>query len=382
MKRRSFLGLSGLLSVLAPSLLTASAAWPDSIGSGLTQPVVFGPFDPTAAPCAPPEGLRRVLVFARDNDRDFISGIDYGLARAAADRDLDYEVVNAKNNADAMVQQLQELGRSKVGALVIAPVDAERSAPILQEILSTGAYVGAIVPPPATTILNAPQYRTGTVLAEAAADYVRTRLNGRANVVLLTHDSLQFLSPRFTAMRDVFRGMPDVEIVADISPATVSETGGYEAMTTILLAEPQIDVVLGADTVVLGALQAMRDAGKARPDQFFGGIDGEPAAVAELTQPDSPYKISISLASSIFGYAMGQHAADWIEGRTIPKAIDVLPFALTAANLQAYEADMSDPGKVYRDPERLKNYVTMYGNTCADRKEDYVNFPWSSENPT
>lgn len=380
MQRRSFLGCAGLLAGVPSAFLTASAARSQDVARGLTEPVVFGPFDPMAAPCAPPDGLARVLVFARDNDRDFISGIDFGLSRAAADRSLTYEVVNAMNDAAAMVRQLEDLRERKVGALVIAPVNAEQSAPILQDILESGAYVGAIVPPPATTILNAPQYLTGTVLAEAAADYVRTSLNGRANVVLLTHDSLQFLSPRFTAMRDVFRGMPDVDIVADISPTTVSEKGGYDAMTTILLAEPQIDVVLGADTVVLGALAAMRDAGQARSDQFFGGIDGEPAAVTELTQPDSPYKISISLASSIFGYAMGQQAADWIEGRSIPKAIDVLPFALTAENLDTYRADMADPGQVFRDPARLATYVRMYGNTCADRRDEYVNFPWSSEN--
>ncbi|HEY6918000.1 MAG TPA: sugar ABC transporter substrate-binding protein [Tabrizicola sp.] len=380
MHRRLFLGYTGLAASLPTGLLTASVAWSQASGNGVSEPVVFGPFDREAAPCAPPVGLPRVLVFARDNDRDFISGIDYGLSRAASDRDLAYEVVNAMNDAGAMVQQLQALRDRKVGAVVIAPVDAEESAPILEDILELGTYVGAIVPPPATTILNAPQYLTGSVLAEAAADYVRTRLDGRANVVLLTHDSLQFLSPRFAAMRDAFRNMPDVNIVADISPVTVSEKGGYDTMTTVLLAEPQIDVVLGADTVVLGALAAMRDAGMARPDQFFGGIDGEPAAVAELRQPDSPYKISISLASSIFGYAMGQHAADWLEGRSIPKAIDVLPFALTADNLDVYKADMDDPGRVYRDPARLQSYVRMYGNTCADTKGSYVNFPWSSEN--
>lgn len=100
----------------------------------------------------------------------------------------------------------------------------------------------------------------------------------------------------------------------------------------------------------------------------------------ELMLPDSPYKISISLASSIFGYAMGQQAADWIEGRSIPKAIDVLPYALTAQNLEAYKTDMADPGRVYQDPKRLERYIRMYGNACAAEKGDYVNFPWSSEN--
>ena len=107
-----------------------------------------------------------------------------------------------------------------------------------------------------------------------------------------------------------------------------------------LLAHPDIDVVLGADTVVLGALNAVREAGKIRPDQFFGGIDGESEAVAEIKK-GGPYKISISLASSVFGYAMGQHSADWLEGKSIPQAMDILPSALTAGNIVQYEVDLA-----------------------------------------
>lgn len=95
MHRRMFLGYTTLAASLPAGHLSASAGWSQASGNGLSEPVVFGPFHPHAAPCAPPEGLPRVLVFARDNDRDFISGIDYGLSRAAADRHLAYEVVNA-----------------------------------------------------------------------------------------------------------------------------------------------------------------------------------------------------------------------------------------------------------------------------------------------
>jgi hypothetical protein len=142
--------------------------------------------------------------------------------------------------------------------------------------------------------LNAPQYLTGKVLAEAAANYIRTRLGGKAKVVLLTHDSLQFLAPRFAAKRDTLREIPGVTIVADISPVTVNETGGQATMETILLAQPNVDVVLGADTVVLGALAALRAAGKARDDQFLGGIDGEPKAVAEIKKGDPTRPASVS----------------------------------------------------------------------------------------
>ena len=137
--------------------------------------------------------------------------------------------------------------------------------------------------------------------------------------------------------------------------------------------------MLGADTVVLGALAAMRDAGLARPDQFFGGIDGEPDAIAELRLPESPYKASISLASPVFGYAMGRQAADWLAGKSIPQAIDILPIALTAQSLPAYEADIADPGAVFADPSRRATYLNFYGNICYDSRDNYLNFPWSSE---
>jgi ribose transport system substrate-binding protein len=258
-------------------------------------------------------------------------------------------------------------------------VDAASLAPRLQELIWAGSYVGTIVPPPATSILNAPQYLTGKALADAAAGYIRSNLSGHANVALLTHDSLEFLAPRFAAMRDVLRTLPGVTIVADISPVTVDNKGGFATMNTILLADPDIDVVLGADTVVLGALAAVRAAGKDRPDQFFGGIDGEPEAVAELRKAGSPYKTSISLASPVFGYAMGQHAADWLEGKSIPQAMDILPIALNAENLADYESDVADPGAVYADPARRAKYLKMYGNICFDSRDRYLNFPWSSE---
>jgi ribose transport system substrate-binding protein len=244
-----------------------------------------------------------------------------------------------------------------------------------------GSYVGAVVPPPATSILNAPQYLTGKTLGDAAAAYIRDKLGGKAKVVLLTHDTLEFLAPRFAAMRDSLRTVPGAVIVADISPVTVNNEGGFNTMQTILRADRDIDVVLGAATVVLGALQAVRAAGKARPDQFFGGIDGEPEAIAELKTPGSPYKLSISLASPVFGYAMGEHAADWLDGKSIPQAMDVLPFALSAENLARYEADLADPGAVYADPKRRDAYLRMYGNICYDTRDRYVNFPWSSETP-
>lgn len=345
---------------------------------GITEPTVFAPFDPLAPLCQAPPGRERVLAFAQDNEREFMQGVRRGLELAAKDRKLKFTTALADNDAAKMIEQVQGFLTSKVGAVVAAPVDPESLSRSLQEIIWAGSYVGTVVPPPATSLLNAPQYLTGKVLGDAAVRHIKEQMGGKANVVLLTHDSLQFLAPRFAAMRDALQQLPDVTIVADISPTTVNKEGGYATMSTILLAQPDIDVVLGADTVVLGALGALKEANKVRPNQFLGGIDGEPEAVAEIKK-GGPYKASVSLASPVFGYAMGQHAADWLEGRSIPQAMDILPIALTVENIAQYEQDVANPAAVFADPVKRAAYLKMYGNICYDSRDKYVNFPWSSE---
>lgn len=363
---------------MAGGLAYAAAAAEDG-PPGLTTPQVLPLHDPAAPACGKPPGLSRSLVFSRDTDREFLSGVDAGLRIAARDRGLDYEAVLADNDAALQSDQVRKRLAEHVGAVVVSAVDPLALSRTMQQAMWAGSYVGSVVPPPATLILNAPQYLTGKTLGDAAADYIRKRLGGKAKVVLLTQDSLQFLAPRFVAMRDSLRQLPGVTIVADISPVPVNKDGGFATMNLILEAHPQVDVVLGSDTVVLGALAALRGAGKARPGQYLGGIDGEPEAVSEIKKTGGPYKASIALSSPVFGYAMGIFAADWLEGKSIPQAMDILPVALTAENIGAYEADLVDPAPVYRDAARRARYLRMYGNICFDTRDRYLNFPWSSE---
>ena len=346
---------------------------------GITQRTVFPAFNPSAPSCNSPPGLARVLAFVQENDREFLQGVDHGLAEAAKDSGLVYRRAIADNDAAKAAQEIREFRDAKVGALVATSSDPVAVRHDLQEVIWSGSFVGTVVPPPATLLLNAPQYATGKALTDAAIDHINTKLGGTAIVVLLTQDTMQFLTPRFEAMRDGLGKIPGVTIVADIAPSPVNKQSGFDTMNKILIANSDIDVVLGADAVVLGALQALRAAGKDRPDQFLGGIDGEPEAVSEIKKSDSPYKASIALSSPVFGYAMGRFGADWLEGKSVPQAMDILPVALTKDNIAQYEADLANPAEAYLDPARRKMYLRMYGNTCYDTRDRYVNFPWSSE---
>jgi ribose transport system substrate-binding protein len=373
--------LSLRLIALSAAVLTANAYTADARdgSQGITQRTVFAAFDPNRPGCDKPVGLAREVAYVQENEREFLQGVNHGLAMAARDRGLKYLRSVAENDVARAIADIDAYRAAKVGALVATSSDPAAVSSSLQQTIWSGAFVGTIVPPPATLLLNAPQYATGKALADASIKYINGKLSGQAKVVLLTQDTMEYLTPRFEAMRDAFAKVPGVTIVADIAPTPVSKEGGFATMKTVLMANPDIDVVLGSDAVVLGALEALRASGKDRPEQFFGGIDGEPEAVAEIKTPGSPYKASISLSSPVFGYAMGQFAADWLDGKSIPQAMDILPVALTSDNIVQYEADLKNPAAVYADPTRKAAYLRMYGNTCYDTRDRYVNFPWSSE---
>ena len=367
-----------LIGSAALAGLRPRSAYPQDAPRGLTAPRPLPPFNPAAASCAAPSDLRKTLVFLQDNTREFMQGAARGIAAAARDRGLAFEIALANNDPAAMVDHVRQAIEARMGALIVAPINVATLAPVLRHYIAQGGYVGAIVPPPATTILNAPQLATGQVLGDAAATYIRSRLGGDARVVLLTHDTNQFLARRFVAIRASLKGVPGARIIADISPRTVDKQGGYATMKTVLLAHSRIDVVLGADTVVLGALAALREAGNVRNDQFLGGIDGEPEALVEMRK-GGPYKASVSLASPIFGYALGQNAADWLDGRSVPQGLEIQPTLLSADSLAQFERDTADPAEVFRDPKSRDVYLKSYGNICYYSRSDYVDFAWSSE---
>ena len=375
-----------LLSALCQGILLA--AWGIGVSvpaaaeegsQGITHRTIFPAFNEKAPACSSPPGLTKVLAYVQENEREFLQGVGNGLSLAAKNRGLEYRSAVVENDAARAAQQIDLFRTAKVGAVIGTSSNPAVISHSLQEVIWSGAFVGTVVPPPATLLLNAPQYATGKVLTDAAVAHIITKLGGKANVVLLTQDSMQYLSPRFKAMRDGLDNLPNVTIVADITPDPVSKEGGFAAMNTILLANPDVDVVLGSDSVVLGALKALRAAHKDRPDQFLGGIDGEPEAVSEIKKGKGPYKASVSLSSPVFGYAMGQFAADWLEGKSIPQAMDILPIALNSDNIAQYEADLVDPASVYSDATRRNAYLKMYGNICYDTRDQYVNFPWTSE---
>ena len=93
-----------------------------------------------------------------------------------------------------------------------------------------------IVPPPATSLLNAPQYVTGKALTDAAAAYIKdkSRRQGECRAADPGSDRVPGAALRGDPRR--LKDIPGVTIVADITPDPVNKEGGFATMGTILQA--------------------------------------------------------------------------------------------------------------------------------------------------
>ena len=85
---------------------------------GITTPIVLPPFNPNSPTCSAPSGLTPSLGFVQENDREFLEGVNKGLAMAAKDRGLPYTQVLASSDAARASQEIQSYLAAKTGAVV------------------------------------------------------------------------------------------------------------------------------------------------------------------------------------------------------------------------------------------------------------------------
>src|SRR4029078_2540214 len=88
------------VGVFALGVVAAAApAGAQSGPPGITTPKPLAPFDSSAPAGTAPPGLKKMLAFSQDTRREFMQGVDQGLAAAAKDRGLHYRLLVADSDA-------------------------------------------------------------------------------------------------------------------------------------------------------------------------------------------------------------------------------------------------------------------------------------------
>jgi ribose transport system substrate-binding protein len=338
-------------------------------GGGSALPVAntasaqLPPFDP-GLPAGPSTRLSRGIAWANTYATSIFDVFAGGIKAASDARHLDYLTANANGDLSADVSELQTFLARGVGSIVVQPLDQTSQAPLLQQAIDAGVFLQGIITWPSTLQIAAKQYAIGFAQGKAAADYVNQHLGGRAKVVYLQETGVdpQLVLRRQGAYDGLRTGGSGVHLVKTADPPTGSSDAGYTAMLSIIEAHPDIEVVIGEDGYVVGAYRALSDVGKLKEQTYLSGVDGDTEAL-ELVAQGTPYRASFAFPWALMGYGLGELAADWIEGRQVPRIMTAPAPALDSpAKVADYRAAAADPGSIYADREVYVRAVPLLGN--------------------
>lgn len=384
--RRSFLrGVSALgVGVIGAQLLAACVAAP--VAAPTREPAA----EATAAPAAESTGpdpkslqpfvrndnvgekpdLPARIAWANTSDAEFFLAITNSIQMAAEARGLEFITAIANDDSARNIEQISTFLQRGIAALCIQPLDANAQAPLMQQAIDQGIAVLSLVTPPSTNQVVADQYKVGYTQGAAAAKWITENLGGQAKVHYFNIDTIEVLIARHQGVLDGLKEAGDgVEVVSDVNAGAITNEAGFNTMNTVLQAHPDVNVILGGDTLVLGALAAIEAAGRDEENIYMSGIDGDAQALAKIRE-GGPYKASFAFAYPMMGYAWGQFAADWLEGREIPMVSQFNAIELNSAEtIDAFEAAMANVAETWQEAD---TYFTNLGNISYATRENYI----------
>lgn len=377
LSRRNFLGMAasaGAAGLFAPALLASCGDGDPS--SAVLDPDSLKPFDPKSSSTRA-TGLPSRIAWASTSDSEFFLSLARGIQQAAVERGADYVTATSGNDPAKHVDQMNGFLQQGVGAMAMQPLNPDADTLVLQRAIDKGVCTQGIITAPSTVQVAASQYQIGFDQGKAAADYARSELGGNAKVLYFNLDSA---SPQLRirhngVLAGLATGGGGVEVVGDLTVADISTTSGFNTMMSALQAHADIKIVLGGDTIVVGAYKALKDSGRLRDDMFLAGVDGDSEALA-LIKAGGAYKLSIGFAWTLMGYGLGQFGADWIEGRQVPRLLVARGIKLDSATaIDQFTAASADPAAVFTDRARYEEYLPLYGNVSYATRHDYWTAP-------
>ena len=376
-KRRVFASIAATGLVVAG--LTAAPISPANAaaalcGKGMATKVELKdmkPFVPSSKVGKKPN-LPKTIAWANTSNAEFFLQITDAMKKSAESRGLKFITAIANDNSDKNIQQIESFMQKGIGALALQPLDQVAQAPLMQRAIDKGIAVMALVTPPSTNQAIADQYKVGYKQGTEAAKYITAKLGGKAKVAYFNWDKVSVLKARHQGVLDgVKTAGAGVEIVSDIETTAITNDAGFQATSTLLQAHPDVNVFLGGDTIILGSLAAIKAANITNPDLYLSGIDGDEQAIAEVAK-GGIYRASFAFAYPLMGYAWGQFAADWLEGKSIPTVMSFNAIPLdSAASIAAWKAAMKNPAASWKD---AKTYFTMLGNISFGTCNQYIKY--------
>ncbi|SDJ53121.1 D-ribose ABC transporter substrate-binding protein [Aliiruegeria lutimaris] len=236
------------------------------------------------------EGLMSIIVTDPANPYWFTEG---EVAKATA-IEMGYEANVSAHKGDTNVESnlIDAAITNKSAAIILDPANADGSIGAVKKAIEAGIPV---------FLVNAEINESGLAIGQLVSNNAQGAAMGAVQWVDLVGDEAKYVeffgnpadnnaATRSNGYETVISQYPGLEKVAE-EVANWDRTQGYNKMQSIIQANPDFTAVIsGNDEMALGAIAALKEAGKLG-DVIVGGFDGSPDAVEAIKAGEMAYSV-------------------------------------------------------------------------------------------
>jgi len=277
-------------------------------------------------------------------DDNFLTVLRNGMQDYAKTLDgVTLQVEDAQNDVAKQQSQIQNFIAAGVDAIVVNPVDTDATAAMSKIAADAGIPLVYVNREP-INIDTLPEKQAFVASNEAESGTLQTQevcklLGGKGKAVVMMGElSNQAARMRTKDVHDVLAtdACKGITIVEE-QTANWSRTQGADLMTNWLSAGLEFDAVIANnDEMAIGAIQALKAAGRPMDKVVIGGVDATQDALAAMAAGD----LDVTVFQNAAGQGKGalDAALKFARGETVEKKV-YIPFELvTPANLKDYQA--------------------------------------------
>lgn len=278
--------------------------------------------EPTAEPTVEAEAASAEIGLALSNlSNPFFAQLRDGAAEAAERLGVELVVVDAADDAAQQNEQIQSLIDQGVEALLINPVSSDEVVSAIEAANSAGIPVFTIDRSAAGGEVVSHIASDNAAGGEMAANYLAESLGESGNVVELTGiEGTSAATERGAGFNEALTEFENIEIVAR-ETANFSREEGQQVFAEILTEQEDIDGVFAHnDEMILGAIEAAREAGRLEDIRFIG-FDAVEDAIAALESGE--LLATVAQQPAEMGRLGVETAVNHLEGETVSDSIPV-----------------------------------------------------------
>ncbi|MBV7520819.1 sugar ABC transporter substrate-binding protein [Ensifer sp. ENS12] len=277
-------------------------------------------------------------------DDNFLTVLRNGMSDYAKTLDgVELQIEDAQNDVSKQQSQIQNFIAAGVTAIIVNPVDTDATAAMSKIAADAGIPLVYVNREP-VNVDTLPEKQAFVASNEQESGTLQTQeickmLGGKGKAVVMMGElSNQAARMRTKDIHDVLATdqCKGIEIVEE-QTANWSRTQGSDLLTNWLSAGVEFDAVIANnDEMAIGAIQALKAAGRSMDSVVVGGIDATQDALAAMAAGD----LDVTVFQNAAGQGKGSvdAALKLAKGEAVDKKV-YIPFELvTKETLDKYQA--------------------------------------------